>query len=90
MNVATENTVAVVTVSKAGGNKVNADGSLSTGNTAIVEYAFFPGGDGLQDIGAVPVPPQHTYAGPGTYSVTLRVKDTLNRVGFATVSVTVP
>jgi PKD repeat protein len=84
---------AVLTVTKTGGNSVFADGSASTATTpaTITSYTFI-WGDGNTDV--VPVASgsskPHTYVAVGTYTVTLRVTDSLGRVGSTTQNVTVP
>ena len=91
VTVATGSPTAVVTLTKSGGLSVQADGSTSSasGGAAITAYTFF-WGDGSSTSGASPSA-THTYTLTGTYSVTLRVTDSLNRTGNSPAqTVTVP
>jgi hypothetical protein len=66
-----------LTVAKAGGLNVVADGSLSTATlgTTIATYTFI-WGDGNQTGPQASSSAVHSYGVGGTYSVTLRVTDT--------------
>jgi PKD repeat protein len=76
------NPTAVLTVTKTGGFKVQADGSQSTasGTSSIVIYRFIWGDGTADDVGPASSA-AHTYAAPvlpattSTFSVTLRVTD---------------
>jgi PKD repeat protein len=82
--------VAVLAISKTGGNSISGDGSGSstTGSATITTYAF-TWGDSNSDTGSAAVV-AHTYGSPGTYTVRLTVTDSLGRTDTTTQSVTVP
>jgi PKD repeat protein len=85
------NPTAVLSVFKTGGNAVQGDGSASTstGTSTITNYTFF-WGDGQSTSGSGSAA-SHTYGSVGTYTVTLRVTDSQNRVGTSPAqTVTVP
>jgi len=70
------------------GQPVNFDGSLSTHVSAITNY-IWDFGDGSPFV-ASPLPTAtHTYAQPGTYTVTLAVQDASNITGVATSTVSI-
>jgi PKD repeat protein len=77
VQVFTANPTAVLTVAKAGGLNVTADGSLSTATlgSTIATYTFI-WGDGTQTGPQASSSAVHAYGVGGTYSVTLRVTDT--------------
>ena len=92
VTVAGSNPTAKLTVTKAGGNKVTADGSLSTAVTgsSVSSYSFnFGDGTGTSTASATPTM-DHTYAVAGSYTVTLIVTDSAGRTGTASASITVP
>lgn len=85
------NPIAVLSVFKTGGNNVQGDGSFSTSsvNSSITNYTFF-WGDGNSTSGASSSA-AHLYAVAGSYTVTLRVTDSVGRTGTSTpVTVVVP
>ena len=89
--VGTGNPVAILTVFKTGGNSIQGDGggSGASGTSTIVTYTFF-WGDGNSTSGAASSA-AHTYLAAGTYTVTLRVTDSLGRTGTSPAqTVTVP
>jgi PKD repeat protein len=91
--VASPNPVARLTLIKAGGNSISADGSTSTatGSASIVTYAFNWGDGSGSTVGSSPIVP-HSFPAPGTYTVSLTVTD--NRVpalsAVTSQSITVP
>jgi PKD repeat protein len=93
VNVGTGNPTAVLTVNKTGGTDVFADGSSSTATSpATITSYLFIWGDGLSDtvLVAAGSSKSHHYTLAGTYTVTLRVTDSVGRVGSTTQNVTVP
>jgi PKD repeat protein len=91
VSVGAGNPVAILTVFKTGGLSVQGDGSASTssGTSTIVTYTFF-WGDGTSTSGAASSAAR-TYGVAGTYTVTLRVTDSVGRTGTsAPQAVTVP
>jgi PKD repeat protein len=92
VTVGSGNPVAVLTLTKAGGTTVGADGSTSSANggATITNYTFF-WGDGTPATSGTAPAASHTYGAVGTYTVTLRVTDSLGRTGTSPPqSVTVP
>jgi parallel beta-helix repeat protein len=67
------------------GETVNFDASRSSGNVSIVSYEW-SFGDGTTGTGETT---SHIYTSPGTYTVTLTVKDALNAIGTNTATITV-
>ena len=91
LTIASANPTARLTLTKAGGLKISADGTLSTavGGSQITTYTFNWGDSTPQDTGSAAVVP-HTYNLAGTYTVTLIVTDSVGRTGTTTQSITVP
>ena len=72
-------------------HSIATDGSASkpVGTATISTYAW-SWGDGQSNAASAASVASHTYSIAGTYTVTLTVKDSLNRVGTTSQSVTVP
>ncbi|MEM2971244.1 MAG: NosD domain-containing protein [Candidatus Bathyarchaeia archaeon] len=67
------------------GETVTFDASVSTDNFGIINYEW-DFGDGTTGIG---ITVNHTYTSPGTYNVTLTVKDVAGNIATDTIEVTV-
>ena len=89
---------AVLTVINQGGLKILADsvGSTASGGSSLTTYTFLWGDDTFDlvtcaatTLNCSPSRP-HTYLAAGTYTVTLRVTDDVNRTGIVTKLITLP
>ena len=92
ITVGTGSPTAVLTLTKTGGLTVLGDASASSasGGATITNYTFLWGDGTTTNAGSSPAS-SHTYTVGNTYSVTLRVTDSLGRVGTsAAQSVIVP
>lgn len=88
ITVGSGNPTATFTIAKAGALQIIADGTSSTAapGATITSWAWL-WGDGGFSSGTVA---SHSYAVPGTYTVTLTVTDSVGRTGRATQNITVP
>jgi PKD repeat protein len=80
-----------LSLTKAGGNNILADGSASTatGTSVIVSYSFNWGDPTGSTTGSSPSQP-HTYVLSGTYTVVLTVTDDRGRAATTSQTITVP
>jgi len=90
LTIAGANPVAKMNVTKAGGLRITADGSLSTavGSATITGYTFNWGDGSPNSTGASVA--THDFPVLGTYTVTLIVTDSQGRTGTVSTTVTVP
>jgi len=90
LTIASANPTARLNVTKAGGLRITADGSLSTavGSASITGYAFNWGDGSPNSTGASVA--THDFPVLGTYTVTLIVTDNQGRTGTVSTTVTVP
>lgn len=91
VNVSSANPTARLTLTKAGGLSINADGSASTGTgTSTITTYSFNWGDNSGSTSGASSQQTHTYTLAGSYTVVLTVTDSSGRSATASATITVP